>query len=316
MRVLILGGTRFLGLRVAEVLLNLGHDLVVLSRRPGGAPVGACHICADREIGLAKLEGSYFDLVLDFICYDDTGLYQISAYIHTHCYVLISSTWLPRLWAGGCAVELALSSAPGLVHIPKVSFKYLRGKLLAEHALFSLRETGCNAVSLRLPIILGAGDHTGRYEFYLKRLLSGGPLILVDGGHNFAQIAVMEDVAQAIVCWVTQADISMFQVWEALPDAGRSVRAIMEGITAAAGVRAQLIDVPMADLERDFPIYLDREPLWRESSLPITSANIYAAVGIVPAIFGQEFFDSAPSYSPLDDLRKEEFDFLAKRRAA
>lgn len=316
MRILILGGTRFLGRRVAEVLANLGHDLTVLSRRHGGAPKGTRQICDDRETGLATLQGNCFDLVLDFICYDDAGIYQLAASIVADRYVLISSTWLPRLWSGNCADELAKGTTLASLQLPKVTINYLKGKMRAEHALVFLRKSGCNAVSLRLPIIFGEGDHTGRFEFYRRRLISGGPLIIVDGGQNYAQIAVMEDLAQAIVCWIIEKDISLFPVWEALPDAGRRVRNIIATMAATACVNSQLLDVPSTELAIDFPIYLEHEPLWRESSLPITSANIYSAVGMVPAVFGQDLSKSGFSHFPFAELRTQELNFLANRHDA
>ena len=315
MRILILGGTRFLGRRVAETLLVAGHDLTLLSRRSGGAPTGAKHICAERGAGLAKLKDSCFDLVLDFICYDNEGLDQLVANIVFERYVLISSSWLPRLWSGARADELATGPTTAAAQLPDVTLSYLSGKLLAEQALTKLRQLGCKAVSLRLPIMLGEGDHTGRLDFYRSRMADGGPLIVVDGGQNYAQITVMANLAQAIVRWSTESDICRFPVWEALPDEGRSVRAIIETMAAAAGVTATLVDVPAAELARDLPTYLEQEPFWRESALPRTAANIYSAVDMVPAVFGQNFSMLAPGDDTVASLRLEELRFLANRHA-
>lgn len=313
MRILILGGTRFLGRRVAEALAAAGHDLTILSRRPGGAPAGAHHICAERDAGLAALLGSRFDLVLDFICYDSNGLEQLAASIVSERYVLISSIWVPRLWSGHRADELATGATPAAAALPSVTLNYLSGKLRAEQTLAKLRQTGCAAVSLRLPIMLGEGDHTGRLDFYRRRLADGGPLIAVDGGRNHAQIAAMEDLAHALVRWSTETDIGRFPVWEALPDEGRSVRAIIETIAAAVGVTATLVEVPQAELARDLPAYLEQDPFWRESALPVTAANIYASVGMIPAVFGQDLKLPPPCGDVIVGLRSEELRFLANR---
>jgi nucleoside-diphosphate-sugar epimerase len=314
-RILILGGTRFLGRRVAETLLAAGHDLTLLSRCSGGAPTGAKHICAERGVGLAKLKDSCFDLVLDFICYDNEGLDQLVANIVFERYVLISSSWLPRLWSGARADELATGPITAAAQLPDVTLNYLSGKLLAEQALTKLRQLGSKAVSLRLPIMLGEGDYTGRLDFYRRRMADGGPLIVVDGGQNYAQIAEMANLAQAIVRWSTELDIGRFSVWEALPNEGRSVREIIETMATAAGVTAALVDVPAAELARDLPTYLEQEPFWRESALPLTAANIYAAVGMVPAVFGQGFSMLANVDDTVASLRLEELRFLANRRA-
>ncbi len=315
MRILILGGTRFLGRRVAEVLVEAGHDLTVLSRRSDGAPVGARRICAERGSGLTTLQGSYFDLVLDFICYNDEDFDQLLDSIVVERYVLISTTWLPRLWSGIRADELATGTTTAAAQLPEVTLNYLSGKLRAEMALTKLRQIGCKAVSLRLPIMLGEGDHTGRLDFYRRRMADGGPLIVVDGGHNYAQIAVMADLAQVIVRWSTGVDIDRFPVWEALPGEGRSVLSIIETMAAAAGVTPKLVDVPFVELARDMPAYLEQEPFWRESALLLTAANIYAAVGMAPAVFGLAFRSPALGDDTMAGLRSKELSFLANRHA-
>jgi nucleoside-diphosphate-sugar epimerase len=314
-RILILGGTRFLGRRVAEILAAEGHDLTLLSRAPGGTIHGSRHVRAERRSGLMNLQGSRFDLVLDFICYDSTDVEQLAASIVAERYVLISSTWVPRLWLGNRADELANGTTPAEAELPSVTLNYLSGKLRAEQVLTKLRKLGCKAVSLRLPIMLGDGDHTGRLDFYRRRLGDGGSLIAVDGGQNHAQIAVMADLAEAIVRWSTETDIGRLPVWEALPGEGRSVREIIEGMAAAAGVTAKLVDVSISELARDLPAYLEKEPFWREIALPVTAANIYSAVGMAPAIFGEYFSRLAHGGEAMVGLRSEELRFLANRHA-
>ena len=313
MRVLLLGGTRFLGRRVAESMRSAGHIVTTLSRRPQQNIASGTHICADRNDGLKCLFGKYFDLVLDFICYDDNDVLQVRSNILAERYVLISSTWLPRLWSGCHADELV--KCPGVIttDLSGVTLKYLVGKFRAEHSLESLCNSGCSAVSLRLPIMLGEDDHTGRLDFYLRRFADGGPVIAVDGGRNHAQIAAMEDLVDVIVRWSTQIDISRFRVWEALPDTGRTVRAIIQEMSEAAGVNVQLVDVPAKELENSLPGFLDKEPFWRETSLPISSANIYEAVGVSPRLFAQNRTISLKTYSEVDELRQQELIFLVDR---
>ncbi|MDK9713638.1 MAG: hypothetical protein OEL86_05925 [Sulfuritalea sp.] len=313
MRILILGGTRFLGRRVAETLAATGHELTLLSRRPGSVPPGARQVCAERRAGLDNLKGSRFDLVLDFICHDGDGPADVAVSADPERYVLISSTWVPRLWSGARADELGPKPAPVAADLPPVTVNYLSGKVRAEQAVATLRKAGRDAVSLRLPMMLGAGDHTGRLDFYRHRLADGEPVIAIAGGSNHAQIAVMENLAQALVRWVEAADIGRLPVWEGLPGEGRSVRAILELMAASAGTTANLADVSVAELARDFPVYLEQEPFWRESALPVTEANIYAAVGMEPAIFGHGL--PALAASPTIDLRAEELRFLANRQA-
>lgn len=315
MYVLILGGTRFLGQRVAESMRSAGHNVTTLSRRAGNQFANSTHICAERNAGLKGLFGKRFDLVLDFICYNKNDVLQVGRNILTKRYVLISSTWLPRLWSGRRADELVSCPTAIKGNLPTVTLRYLIGKLGAEHSLESLRTSGCSAVSLRLPIMLGKGDHTDRLNFYLRRLGDAGPVIAVDGGHNNAQIAAIEDSADAIVRWSTEIDINRFRVWEAIPDTGQSVRAIIQAMAAAARVNVHLVDVPAMELADCLPEFLEKEPFWRESALPISSANIFEAAGISPSSFAQKCSIPLREHCETDVLREQELSFLADRLA-
>ena len=314
MNILILGGTRFLGRRVAEILAVAGHDLTLLSRRSVGNFQGVRQVCAERGEGLNALKGHRFDLVLDFICYDGNGPGEVAVSIDPERYVLISSTWVPRLWFGARADELCKEFTWPNTKLPAATVNYLFGKVLAEHAVANLRKSGRDAVSLRLPIVLGEGDHTGRFDFYRHRFNDGGNLIAVAGAQNSAQIAVMDDLAQALVRWVEVVDISRLPLWEGLPGKGRTVRSILGLMASSAGVKASLVDVPVAELVRDFPVFLEYEPFWRESVLPVTEANIYEAVSMLPAVFGEGLNALAHGAPPIVNLRSEELRFLANRQ--
>ena len=313
MHILILGGTRFLGRRVAEILVAAGHELTLLSRRSVSDFQGVRQVCAERGAGLNALKGQRFDLVLDFICYDGYGPGEVAVNVNPERYVLISSTWVPRLWSGARADELCLGLASSISELPAGTVNYLSGKVFAEQAVASLRKGGRDAVSLRLPIMLGEGDHTGRFDFYRHRFADGGYLIAVAGGQNSAQIAVMDDLAQALVRWVEEVDIGRLSVWEGLPGEGRSVRSILDLMVLSAGVAAMLVDVSVAELVRDFPVFLEHEPFWRELAMPVTEANIYKAVGMAPAAFGQKGYALGQASSAIVNLRSEELRFLANR---
>ena len=310
LRILVIGGTRFLGQRLVEYLAAAGHEVTSISRRKQTIACNVKHLCDERELGLVRLRGEQFNLVIDFIGYTEADVLQVEENIKTQNYVLVSSTWLPRLWSGNCATELPSCCWQHANDLHEVTQNYLIGKLSAEFALHRLRDKGCNAVSLRLPIILGEGDHTGRLNFYLRRLLDDGPIIAIDGGNNIAQIALMENLAHAITSWCTTVDINRFLVWEALPGEGKSVREIIKGMAETLGVRVKFRDVSTDALSQKLPSYLAKEPFWRERSLPVTSANIFSAVKIKPAQFEKHIIKPHNIEKTADELRSFELKFL------
>ena len=60
----------------------------------------------------------------------------------------------------------------------------------------------------------------------------------------------MEDIAQAIMKWITKLDLDRFQIWEALPGEGRSVRSIIQLMSKSLGMNASFVDVSVCKLVR------------------------------------------------------------------
>ena len=270
MKVLILGGTRFVGRLVAERLVASGASVTVLSRRGAGCPQGATLVSEERGPGLARIAGQKFDMTLDFICYDGSGPREVFDALSPGTYVLISSTWVPRL----------KDEATPLLDITR---HYLMGKSAAEDTVADILESQPRrAVSLRLPIMLGKDDHTARLDFYRARLCAGHPVIAVDGAHNLAQVAWSDDIADAITTWVGREGFVARPLYEVTPDNGAPVRDIIQDLAAANGVKARFVDVSRTHLEREFVEYLVAEPLWRESSGPVLENNLFSAIGKTP----------------------------------
>ncbi|MER7015022.1 NAD-dependent epimerase/dehydratase family protein [Saccharopolyspora sp. NPDC000359] len=66
MRILVLGGTVFVGHAVAAAALERGHEVVCAARGTSGdVPDGAELVVVDRDQGLAALAGERFDAVVD-----------------------------------------------------------------------------------------------------------------------------------------------------------------------------------------------------------------------------------------------------------
>lgn len=310
MKILVLGGTRFLGKRVVSQLIKLGYNLTVISRRTKNFGGSTRHIKNERSDGLAQLKGEYFDLILDFMCYSADDLSPIKQNIQAAKYILVSTTWVPKLWSGNQVIEPISRPFMQSNTLSRVTTNYLKGKLNAEQSLLHSRANFDNAVSLRLPIILGNGDHTGRIDFYLKRLLDGKPLILVDGGKNLVQIAAVEILAHAIAIWSTTSNLSKYFIWEGLPHDKRNVEEIVQTMATSLGLNFKFKSVPINKLKKKLPRYLEHEPLWQEFALDTTEANIFNAVNIKPEPFGtlsKELLSR--DYSP-DLYRDSEIEFL------
>ena len=82
MRLLIRGGTRFMGFALARLLVDTGHDVTVSSHRPENAPKGVHTHGGERGKAIASLsQEKPFDVVVDFTAYDaDSAEQAIEAF--------------------------------------------------------------------------------------------------------------------------------------------------------------------------------------------------------------------------------------------
>ena len=311
MNILVIGGTRLLGLAVVKQLLLANNNVTVLSRHPEKCPSGVECIGAERVEGLVQVTGRKFDVTIDSIAYDEQAPTQVFNCFNPGVYILISSTWLVRL-APFMAADQAISSVEESCAklLPDITYSYLLGKMRAEATVLEMRKKNGTATILRLPIFWGYKEHTGRLDFYRQRVFDGAPIICIDGGNNCAQIVWTEDIACVAALWLYKA--LERPIWEAIPDDGNKVRKIIELVATAADKQPTLVDVSSEQLLTDLSDYLKKEPLWRETSSNITECNLFTVMGIKPTPIAKWLCDLSQQemVTDISELRRREIAFL------
>ena len=116
MKVLVVGGTRFMGVDTVELLLEHEHEVVVFNRgtRAGLWPGRVREVRGDRtDAGaLAQLAGESFDGVVDFCAYradDVRGLLAVQGEAQRHVHMSSGTVYAlaPRLpWAEDTPYEI------------------------------------------------------------------------------------------------------------------------------------------------------------------------------------------------------------------
>ncbi len=204
MRVLIVGGTRFVGPLLAWRLLAGGHRVTLLSRGLQPDPFGdrVERLRADRTTaGLGEvLAGRDFDACVDFAAFTGDDGRRIAEVLGGRVghHVMISSgqVYLVRAGARGPAPATApprpareedyhgplmARPAEGSPDLPE--WEYGMGKRACEDALAeAFDRVRFPATRLRIPMVNGERDYFRRAESYLWRLLDGGPVLLPGGG--------------------------------------------------------------------------------------------------------------------------------------
>jgi nucleoside-diphosphate-sugar epimerase len=171
MKVLVLGGTRYFGKRLVELLPKHGHTVTVATRRTSGVDR------SDREQMVALASGGSWDLVYDQICYspDEAAIAceafegRVGRYVHTST----ASVYTTH----GLRAESAFDPFTYPIRMgSRADFDYGEAKRLAEAVFF--QKAKFPVVAMRIPIVLGPDDYTGRLEFHIDRVREGKPIVV------------------------------------------------------------------------------------------------------------------------------------------
>ena len=188
LRILILGGTRFIGVHMTELALKRGHEVTLFNRGKSNPALfpRVRHLQGDRNGELETLKGSSWDAVIDDSGYVPRHV-RLSAELlapHVQRYVFISSisayaSFAKPLDEDSPLAQLADSS------IEKVTNDtYGPLKALCERAV----ETALphRALILRPHIVVGPHDTTDRFTYWPARAARGGELLApgVPGTHT------------------------------------------------------------------------------------------------------------------------------------
>ena len=316
MKVLLLGGTRFTGRALAQALSGAGHDVTVASRRAAEVELeGVEGVAGERDELLVKLAGRQFDETIDFIAYEPEGIFAATRSVRTQRYTLISSTWLPRYLGLDHAAEIAEPEGASLPDgLPSITYRYLRGKLLAETAVHEARAAGQDATVVRLPVMTGPGDHTRRLHFYRSRLCDSDGLLVVGDGAHEVQIASHLDLARALGRWVELHDRPKAPVWEATPPAELTWRRFLETLAENDGVSASLHLVSEDRLRGALPELLEADPLWRERPIALSENNLFRMTGtaVTPVARWMEGLEPVDRRAMEPSLRARERDLIRR----
>ena len=180
MRVLIIGGTRFLGRHIAELALQRGHHLTLLHRGRSGPDLfpEAEHRIADRDAELAVLATGEWDSVIDTSAYVPRQVRALAAVLSGRVgqYQLISSiSAYARFEPDGTDENAALATLPDTTVETVTGDTYGGLKALCEHA--ALAAFGPRCLIARPGLIVGPFDPTGRFTWWPTRIARGGEVL-------------------------------------------------------------------------------------------------------------------------------------------
>ncbi len=191
MKILLLGGTVFLGRHIVSAALARGHELVLFNRgrhNPDLFP-GLEKLRGDRNSDLALLRGRTFDAVIDPSGYTPEHLRAVIDALGQDIphYTFISSVSVYRRFPPGQTIGEEAEVAEG-------DAGYGALKARSEEAL--LAALPGRAACVRAGLIVGPFDPTNRFSYWPRRVAAGGHVLAPGRPERPVQFIDARDLAQ------------------------------------------------------------------------------------------------------------------------
>lgn len=197
MKILILGGTRFLGRALVAAALGRGHDVTLLNRgvtAPALFPA-VPRLTADRAADLSVLRGGRWDAVIDVAGYDPDVVRRSAEALAgaVSRYVFVSTVSVYADHSGTQretepVLELGDGLDPGEL--------YGANKAAAERVVRRLHP---DHLIVRPGLIVGPHDPTDRFAYWPRRVTRGGRVLAPGDPADPVQFIDVRDLASFIV---------------------------------------------------------------------------------------------------------------------
>lgn len=292
MRVLVLGGTRFIGPPTVQWLLDSGHEVILFHR--GGTEPQACadaeHIHGDFASfaeTLANLIDLQPDVVLDTVPYIDKAGHGVSHFAgHADRAAVVTSLDVYRAFA------VAWGSEEGdIERTPLTEESPLRGRPAPDltrdidfdnvEVEQSLQGRPALPVTvLRLPIIYGPNDEQHRLFNYVRRMDDGREAIILDEARASLRWSrgFVDNVAAAVAIAVADPR-SAGRIFNVAPRETPTEAEWVRSIGDVCGWSGKIVVAPTESLPSSM-----RSPLAARQDMIVSSERIRAELGYAESV--------------------------------
>jgi 2'-hydroxyisoflavone reductase len=266
-RILVLGGTQFVGRALVESALEQGHELTLFHRgqtNPDLFPEVE-HRLGDRDGGLAPLAAGSWDACVDVSGYlprlvrDSAELLRdrVGRYVYVSTISVYADLAAPRD-----------ETAPLATLEDETTEEVFGGAYGGLKALCEGRVTDVfaeRATIVRPGYIIGPHDHTGRFPWWMHRAALGGEMIVPASLARAFQAIDTRDLADFLVLRARSPLTGVFNATGPVPPV-----TMLDLVEAAASASDTDLNVEVVDdaflaaegIERELPLWAGTDPDW------------------------------------------------------
>ncbi len=275
MRLLILGGTGFIGPHQVRYALARGHRVTVFNRgqQKETWPGPVEELLGDRDNDLGALAGREWDVCIDNPARVPVWVRDAAGVLKGHVgqYIFIStiSVYASNERAADEMAPLVAYDGPDAMAETTATLgadmRRLYGPLKAECEREALAQYGAAATTLiRAGLIVGPGDATDRFSYWPARLARGGDILAPGDGGDPVQFIDVRDLAEWTVRLGEGRVTGVFNT--SGPGRAMTMEAMLAGIAEGLKVDHRLVWAPTAFLQEnnvspwgDMPVWMPGE---------------------------------------------------------
>lgn len=221
MKILIIGGTRFLGRHLVTAALDHDHELTLFNRGRHSSDINVETLHGDRHTELGKLHGRRWDVVIDTcgmlpravrtaaeaLC-DSVERYVFVS--SQNAYADVSEPGVSENSPLATLTSEQLDEADAIDRSGEPSYGKLYGGLKA------LCEQGAEEVmpgrvlTIRPGLIVGPYDYTDRFTYWVERVARGGEVLAPGRPDRFVQFIDVRDLAEWIIRMIERQETGAY----------------------------------------------------------------------------------------------------------
>ncbi len=308
LKILILGGTGFIGPHMVRYALDRGHEITLFNRGRSNTDLfpDLENLIGDRNGDLESLRGRKWDVCMDNNASNIEWVKYSTDFLKDSVplYFYVSSR----------SAYSDLSSVPMHAGAPTFTYETAGVEPGAERLPYGLQKALCerqvmevfpgSSTVFRPGLIIGPGDRTDRFTYWPVRIHRGGEVLAPSDGSDPIQIIDVRDFTEWMVRMAENGTTGVYNgIGPAIP---RPIDQLLYGIRAVTTAETTFTWVPREFLAEHGVRPYQEMPVWMP---PVPGREGYARFDLTPEV------ESGLTFRPLAVTASETLEFHFSRPA-